>query len=80
MVVNNNASLCYKSEKKHHPQTLLEECKNEIKKKQKENLINNDFSSSAYDHETDSDSDNETEMNLTRMNLINNLFKVKIVF
>ena len=50
------------------------------KKKQKENLINNDFSSSAYDHETDSDSDNETEMNLTRMILINNLFKVKIVF
>ena len=38
MVVNNNASLCYKSEKKHHPQTLLEECKNEIKKNKRKIL------------------------------------------
>ena len=38
MVVNNNASFCYKSEKKHHPQTLLEECKNEIKKNKRKIL------------------------------------------
>ena len=40
--------------KKYYPQTLLEDCKDEIKKKKMENLINDDFDSSSAD-----ESDNE---------------------
>ena len=44
--------------KTNHPQTLLEERKYEIKKKNKmENLINGDLDSSISHNETDSDSD-----------------------
>ena len=39
-----------------YPQTLLEECKYEIKKNKMENLINDDFDSSSYD-ESDNESD-----------------------
>ena len=43
-----------KINKKYYPQTLLEECKYEIKKKIIENLINDDFDSISSD-----ESDNE---------------------
>ena len=46
--------------KKHYPQTLLEQCKYEIKKTKVENLINDDLESSSSDNETESDSDNES--------------------
>ena len=48
--------------KKYYPQTLLEECKYEIKKKKMENLINDDFdpsSSDKSDNEESNGSDNE---------------------
>ena len=44
--------------KKYYPQTVLEECKYEIKKKKTENFINDDFDSSSSD-ESDNESDNE---------------------
>ena len=44
--------------KKYYPQTLLKECKNEIKNNKMENLINDDLDLSSFDNETDSDSDN----------------------
>ena len=44
--------------KKYYPQTLLEECKYEIKKNKKENLINDDLDLSLSD-ESDSESGNE---------------------
>ena len=47
--------------KKYYPQTLLEECKYEIKKIKMENLINDDSDLSSSNHETDSESDNETD-------------------
>ena len=51
--------------KKHYPQILLEECKYEIKKTKMEDLINDDLDLSSPDDETDSESDNETELDLT---------------
>ena len=45
-----------RANKKYYPQTLLEECKYEIKKNKMENLINDDLSSSD---ESDNESDNE---------------------
>ena len=51
-----------KISKKYYPQTLLEECKYEIKKIKTENLINDDFdSNSESDTESDSGSDNESD-------------------
>ena len=47
--------------KKYYPQTLLEECKYEIRETKMENLINNDLEPSSCDNETDSDSDNDTD-------------------
>ena len=47
--------------KKYFHQTLLEECKYEIKKTKMENLINDDLDLS--DDETDNESDNETKSN-----------------
>ena len=44
--------------KKYYPETLLEECKNEIKKNKMENLINNNLdqrSSDEFDNESDND-------------------------
>ena len=52
-----------KVNKKYHPQTLLEECKYEIKKNKIESLVNNDFDSSSSDEsdsELDSEPDNES--------------------
>ena len=50
-----------KVNKKYYLQTLLEECRYEIKKTKMENLINVDLDSSLsgeYDDETDSEVDN----------------------
>ena len=45
---------------RYYPQTLLEECKYEIKKNKMENLINDDLDPSSYD-ESDNESDNEID-------------------
>ena len=57
-----------RANKKYYPETLLEECKYEIKKNQMENLINDDLdpsssddSDSKSDNECDNGSDNETD-------------------
>ena len=47
--------------KKYYPQTLLEECKYEIKKNKIENLINYDLDPSSSDNESDNDSDNDSD-------------------
>ena len=47
--------------KKYYSQTLLEECKYEIKKTKMENLINDDLDLTSSDDETDNRSDNETK-------------------
>ena len=50
-----------RTNKKHYPQTLLEECKYEIKKNEMKNLINDDLDLSSSDKETDSVSDDKTD-------------------
>ena len=57
-----------RANKKYYPQTLLEECKYEIKKNKMENLINDDLDLSSFDefenepdNEFDHGSDNETD-------------------
>ena len=45
MIIVNNVRFCYY--KKYHPQTLLEECKYEITKKEMKNLISDAFDSSS---------------------------------
>ena len=50
-----------KAKKKYYPQTLLVECKYEIKKTKLESYINDEFESSSSDDENDSDSGNETD-------------------
>ena len=51
--------------KNYYPQTLLEECKYEIKKNKMKNLINDDLDLSSSDSYSDSESvndiDNESE-------------------
>ena len=52
-----------KVSKKYYHQTLLEECKFEIRKTKMENLINDEFepsSSDESDNEFDNESDNES--------------------
>ena len=49
--------------KKHYPQTLLEECMYEIKKTKVENLMNDDLDPSSSDNANDSDSDNDSDNN-----------------
>ena len=59
--------------KKYYPQTVLEECKYEIKKNEMENLINDDLDSSSSNesnNESYQKSENESDMNLI-MNLRN---------
>ena len=46
--------------RKYYPQTLLEECKYDIKNNKAEKLINYDFDTSSSD-ESDSESDNESD-------------------
>ena len=75
-----------KTGKKQYPQTFLEECKYEIKKKTMENFINDDFDPSSSD-KSDNEEYNDKMVNLM-INLIINLLminlmmnlKVKIVF
>ena len=50
-----------KVNKKYYPQTLLDECKYEIKKTKMDNLINDNLEKGSSDDETDNDSDNETD-------------------
>ena len=53
-----------KVKKKYYPQTLLEECKYEIKKTKMEMVINNDLEKSSTDesgNEFDNDSNDETQ-------------------
>ena len=45
----------------YYPQTLLEECKYEIKKTKMKNLTNDDLEPSSSNNETDSESDNYTD-------------------
>ena len=47
--------------KKYYPQTLLQECKCEIKNTKRENLINDELDLSWSDDETKNESDNETK-------------------
>ena len=47
--------------RKYYPQTLLEECKYEIKKNKMENLINDDLDQSSSDNDTDNKSNNDTD-------------------
>ena len=47
--------------KKYYLQTLLEECKYEIKKTRMKNLINDDLHLSSSDDETDNESENEAK-------------------
>ena len=47
--------------KKYYPQTLLEECKYEIKKNKMENLINYDLDLSSSDNESDNESNDESD-------------------
>ena len=49
-----------RANKKYYPQTLLEECKYEIKKNKTENLINDDLEQSSSD-ESESESDSESD-------------------
>ena len=48
----------FRANKKYYPQTLLEECKYEIKKNKMENLVNDDLDPSSS-VESDSESGNE---------------------
>ena len=50
--------------KKYYPQTLLEECKYEIKKVKMENFINDDLETSSSDYETDSETEYGNESNI----------------
>ena len=59
--------------KKYYPQTVLEECKYEIKKNEMENLINDDLDSSSSNessNESYQKSEDESDINLI-MNLRN---------
>ena len=47
-----------RANEKYHPQTLLEECKYEIKKSKMDNFIDNSFDSSSSD-ESENESENE---------------------
>ena len=50
--------------KKYYPQTLLEECKDEIKKNKMENLINDDLDLTSSDesgHESENETDNKSD-------------------
>ena len=47
--------------KKHYPKTFLEECINEIKKTEIENLVNDGLDPSLSDNENDSHCDNDTD-------------------
>ena len=48
-----------KVKKKYYPETILEECKYEIKKTKMENLIDDELKASSFDDEADIVSDND---------------------
>ena len=52
-----------KVKKKYYSQTLLEECKYEIKKTKMENLISDELEPSSSDDETDSETESDNESN-----------------
>ena len=60
MHINNNVRFCYWSKKKYFSQTLLEECRYEIKKTKLANLINDDLESSSSDTESHNTSDHDS--------------------
>ena len=64
---------------KYHPQTLLEECKYEIKKTKMENLINDDLEPSSSDDESENDPDNKSDNECEMNNLLISL-RIKTVF
>ena len=68
-----------RANKRYYPHTLLEECKCEIKKNKTENLLNDDLEQSSSD-EFDNEPDNGFDNDLTMINLMINLLKVKTVF
>ena len=47
--------------RKYYPQTLLEACKNVVRKNKMENLINEDLDLSSSDSDSDNESDSETD-------------------
>ena len=60
--------------KRYHPQTLLEECKYEIKNNKMENLINDDFDSgSSYESDSEPDSEPDSELDNESNNESNNV-------
>ena len=48
-----------KVKKKYYPETILEECKYEIKKTKMENLIDDELKASSFDDEADIVSDDD---------------------
>ena len=48
-----------KAKKKYYPETILEECKYEIKKTKMENLIDDELKASSFDDEADIVSDDD---------------------
>ena len=56
----------------------MEECIYEIKKTKVEIFMNNFLDPSSYEYETDNEAN--VIMDVTMMNLMNNLLKVKTVF
>ena len=61
-----------KVKEKYYPQTLLEECKYEIKNNKMENLIIDELEASSSDDETDTDSDNDDEFDNKKYNVESN--------
>ena len=57
-----------KVKKKYYSQTLLEECKYEIKKTKMENLISDELEPSSSDDETDSETESDNESNNESVN------------
>ena len=68
-----------RGKKRHYPQALPKECKYKLTRNKVKNLINDDWNSSSSD-ESDIEFDNGLTMDLTMMELMINLLKVKTVF
>ena len=67
-----------RANKKYYLQTLLEECKYEIKKNKMDNLINDDLDLSSSD-ESDNEESNESNYDLMVKNLMINLLMINLV-
>ena len=68
-----------KINKKYYPQTLLEECKYEIKKTKMENLLNDDLEKSSSDESDDESNDESESDNEINNDESNDLLNVKTV-